>query len=699
MLVVGSRGDVQPFLVLALALNRCGHRVRLATHSLFRDFVQGHGVEFFDLGGDPMELMAYMVANPGLMPRFEAWRKGEVIRKRRMMSEIVHASWRACFESTRRSAEKKKAKEGKLWNEKRRAAETELQPFVADAIIANPPSLAHVHCAEKMGVPLHIFFTMPWSPTSQLPHPLATIKTSSQKPSRVNAISYLLVESLILQGLGSMINNFRTKVLRLDPIHPSRAPSLLHSGRIPHTYLWSESVLPRPKDWPSNIGVTGFLPLEGTLKYSPPENLRKFLASDPPPVYVGFGSIVVADPVAFLTIVVDAVRSTRKRLILATGWSGGKGAGLDLEGQPDILVLTAECPHDWLFPQVSCVVHHGGAGTTASGLRAGRPTVIVPFFGDQHFWGDCVCEAGAGPPPIPHKQMTSETLAAAVYFASRPDVANRANEIGLRIRSENSVEKALILSAVAAAVLARKQLINMDDLELHRKCDLDIAHGPYEPASGAAWAITELLFDSLRGMGEILAEKEIPKRPSRGKDAIVARASSEQTVGPPSDTAKKALKFPGTYFVDGSLRIGKAAVRAPGDFTLAMAYGAHDLPRFGLAAGCEGLFWGVADGISGLFVQPVAGLVKDGPVGMAKGAASGILGLPVKFFAAANAIVGYPLKGIDLAVSGAFATDGVAAIKLQTKIQGERELRSLAEQSKQLIVHRWQDFVIQRAQT
>jgi hypothetical protein len=159
MLVVGSRGDVQPFLVLAIALNRHGHRVRLATHSLFRDFIEAHGVEFFDLGGNPMELMAYMVANPGLMPRFEAWRKGEVLHKRRMMSEIVHASWRACFEPTKGLAEKAKTKQGKGWKETRRGKGRELQPFAADAIIANPPSMAHVHCAEKLGIPLHIFFT------------------------------------------------------------------------------------------------------------------------------------------------------------------------------------------------------------------------------------------------------------------------------------------------------------------------------------------------------------------------------------------------------------------------------------------------------------------------------------------------------------------------------------------------------------
>ena len=158
MLIVGSRGDVQPFLTLAQALRKDGHRVRIATHPHFHCFVEEHGLEFFDIGGNPAELMAYMVQNPGLTPSFAALRHGEVHRRRQSMGDMIHASWRACFEPGSRPREprfRSASKKGAKAPDKQR----DPMPFVADAIIANPPSLAHIHCAEKLGIPLHILFT------------------------------------------------------------------------------------------------------------------------------------------------------------------------------------------------------------------------------------------------------------------------------------------------------------------------------------------------------------------------------------------------------------------------------------------------------------------------------------------------------------------------------------------------------------
>ena len=158
MLVVGSRGDVQPFVALAQALMDDGHRLRLVTHPHFRSFVEAHNIEFFSTGGDPAELMAYMVQNPGLVPKFAALRRGEIQKRRRSMREMVHASWRACFEAGRVSSgtplERAIGKAAKS-----NAKITDPKPFIADMIIANPPSLAHIHCAEKLGLPLHVMFT------------------------------------------------------------------------------------------------------------------------------------------------------------------------------------------------------------------------------------------------------------------------------------------------------------------------------------------------------------------------------------------------------------------------------------------------------------------------------------------------------------------------------------------------------------
>jgi hypothetical protein len=150
--IVGSRGDVQPFIALGCELQKHGHRVRIATHDTFRDFVTKSGLEFYPIGGDPNELMAYMVKTPGLIPSMSTIAAGEISKKRKMVHEMLQGCWRSCISPDPDSVEQR--------------------PFVADAIIANPPSFAHVHCAQALGIPLHMMFTMPWTATKSFPHPL-----------------------------------------------------------------------------------------------------------------------------------------------------------------------------------------------------------------------------------------------------------------------------------------------------------------------------------------------------------------------------------------------------------------------------------------------------------------------------------------------------------------------------------------------
>lgn len=176
--VVGSRGDVQPFIALGNELQRHGHRVRLATHGVFESFVRESGLEFYSIGGDPSELMAYMVKNPGLIPQMKSVKDGDIQRKRVMVAEILRVCWRSCIEDD----------------------SVTQTPFVADAIIANPPSFAHIHCAQALGIPLHLMFTMPWTSTRSFPHPLANIKYSTTEPKMANYLSYGIVEWLTWQG-------------------------------------------------------------------------------------------------------------------------------------------------------------------------------------------------------------------------------------------------------------------------------------------------------------------------------------------------------------------------------------------------------------------------------------------------------------------------------------------------------------------
>ncbi|KAL6713865.1 hypothetical protein ACLMJK_008359 [Lecanora helva] len=537
--IVGSRGDVQPFAALGKVLKeKYHHRVRLATHGTFRDFVEENGLEFFNIGGDPAELMAFMVKNPGLMPGMDSLKSGDVGKRRRGMYEIVQGCWRSCIEvgdgtGIRASDDHL---DGRASLDSGIGMETDpgARPFVADAIIANPPSFAHIHCAEKLGIPLHLMFTMPWSPTQAFPHPLANVQSSNAESSITNFVSYALVEMMTWQGLGDVINRFREKSLNLEPVSLMWAPGMASRLRIPYTYCWSPALIPKPKDWGPHITISGFYFLASANSYTPAPDLAAFLASGPPPVYIGFGSIVVDDPNAMTKLIFEAVKKTGQRALVSKGWGG---FGADELGIPEGVFMLGNVPHDWLFKHVSCVVHHGGAGTTAAGIALSRPTVIVPFFGDQPFWGAMIAKAGAGPSPIPNKQLTAEKLAAAITQALEPTTQERAKELGARISSEKGTEvgaqsfhdklgtdelRCLVspsraavwrvkrttirLSAFAATVLANQGILEFNNLKLYRPREYDSEDGPWDPISGGASALLGTMGSLMMGFADFPVE-------------------------------------------------------------------------------------------------------------------------------------------------------------------------------------------------
>jgi hypothetical protein len=190
--IVGSRGDVQPFIPIAqLLVRKYGHRVRICTHPNFKDFVESNGIEFFSIGGDPEALMAYMVKNPGLLPSKESFKAGDPGKRRQEMSEIFQGVWRSCIE----------AGDGMTAVPVRAGNVEKMKDlFLVDAIIANPPSMAHIHCAEKLNVPLHMVFTMPWSPTKAFHHPLAAMSYGEAEQSTANYLSFMMMELLTWEG-------------------------------------------------------------------------------------------------------------------------------------------------------------------------------------------------------------------------------------------------------------------------------------------------------------------------------------------------------------------------------------------------------------------------------------------------------------------------------------------------------------------
>lgn len=583
--VVGSRGDVQPFVALGKVLkDTYGHRVRLATHPTFQDFVTENGLEFFSIGGDPAELMAFMVKNPGLMPGFDTLRSGDVGKRRKGIAEILKGTWRSCIESgnglgvdpVQQSVEEWMGIEDQLPENLRR-------PFVADAIIANPPAFGHLHCAEKLGIPLHMMFTMPWSPTQQFPHPLANIQASNADATITNYISYIMVDALTWQGLGDVINRFRKDTLRLDPISTIWGPAVLARLKIPFTYCWSPALIPKPRDWSQHISVAGFYFLNLASNYTPEPALAAFLDAGEPPVYIGFGSIVVDDPNAMTKMIFDAVKITGKRALVSKGWGG---LGADEMGVPEGVFMLGNCPHDWLFQKVSAVVHHGGAGTTAAGIAAGRPTVVVPFFGDQAFWGAMVSRAGAGPDPVPYKDLTAEKLAENITEALKPESLEKAQELCDKIKQEDGCQTGAqsfhqmlnyeelrcavipnkpavwrikrsqtILSARAATVLAQQGEINFADLKLHRAREYVPDEGPIDPVSGAASALIGTTTSVMMGVADM---------PIQTLKMLNIHPDSRSNKGKGKSTASGTETIPdAASSVGESSRVGRSLSRAP----------------------------------------------------------------------------------------------------------------------------------------
>ncbi|KAH7135162.1 UDP-glucose,sterol transferase [Dendryphion nanum] len=638
VIVIGSRGDIQPFLKIGKILKEdYGHRVRIATHPAFKKFVEEDSkLEFFSVGGDPSELMAFMVKNPGLIPSLDTIKEGEIGKRRAAMYDMFQGMWRACINST--------DDEGDEANLKMMGGK---HPFIADAIIANPPSFAPPHIAEKLGIPLHMMFTFPYTPTAKFPHPLANIKTSNVEMQYTNFMSYPLVEMMTWQGLGDLINRFRVKSLCLEEVSTLWAPGQLYRLKVPYTYMWSPGLVPKPKDWGPEINLSGFVFLDLASSFEPPDDLTKFLEAGEPPIYIGFGSIVVDDPDKFTEMIFKAVEMAGVRALVSKGW-GGFGS----DSTPDNIFMLENTPHDWLFPKVSAVVHHGGAGTTAIGLKCGIPTMIVPFFGDQPFWGDMVSKAKAGAHQcIPYKKLTAERLAEGIKECLTDEAKENVQKIADSIAKEgdgaiNAVQSFhrslplygkhnmrcqmlenrvanwtlkgtdLRLSALAAELLVEWKKIKWSELRLARHFEWNDFGGPGEPITGIWGVLVGTVEDVFTGVGLVplnmarsvkkrekyyekkwqlkKRQKHNQPRISPGNKKIKAKkddTNGEETNGRPKverqQSSLSKLSEPDEALAEefaheaghGFKKTGAAILKSPMYFSLAVTKGFHNAPR------------------------------------------------------------------------------------------------------------------------
>jgi UDP:flavonoid glycosyltransferase YjiC (YdhE family) len=785
VMVIGSRGDIQPFLKIGKSLQKYGHRVRIASHPTFRKFVEDEiGLEFFSIGGgtsqprehvadwpkltllDPAELMSFMVKNPGLIPSIETLKAGEVGRRRESMYEMFRGFWKSCVNATDDESDIEKLRT----MEKR-------PPFVADAIIANPPSMAHYHCAEKLNIPLHLVFTFPYSPTQAFPHPLANIKSSNVDQSYTNFMSYPLVDLMTWQGLGDLVNRFRVRDLGLEPVSTLWAPGQLTRLKVPTTYLWSPGLVPKPSDWGAEIDIAGYVFLDLASTYKPPKDLAKFMdrSDGRPLIYIGFGSISGIDnPTAFARMIFDAVEKAGVRAVISRGW-GGMGDGMD---KTDGIFLVDNIPHDWLFPQVDAVVHHGGAGTTAAGLRFGKPTMIVPFFGDQPFWANMVAKAGAGAKEaLPLKKLDVDKFAAAIRECLEPETKAKAEAISESIKqegdgAENTVDSfhhALVLegehsirccvfpdrtavwqirhtaarlSALAASLLVEHGEIQWSDLDLVKNREWNDFHGPGEPITGAGGVMVAAFREAYHGISSMhestkrdIKQFSTRRRVKNNKSAIqglvLPGRIAMATRGARLDEQKKEhaelarkvnlhgeaepaklVRTTSTVSTENSpvepiakdiaKGIGhstKAFATLPIDLWTSVALGFHNAPRLygdktvrpsphgidGFRSGAyvagKEFCLGFYDGITGLIRVPQHDVRAGGMSALPKGVARGLGGLVLKPVAGIVGLGAYSAKGAQNSLKRWVRDTGKTErwIRRARMAQGQREAQALPE--------------------
>jgi UDP:flavonoid glycosyltransferase YjiC (YdhE family) len=237
-----------------------------------------------------------------------------------------------------------------------------------------------------------------------------------------------------MRPLGKLMH----QILDLPPPSWRNPMGARHSPNDHYLMAHSEALVPRSPEWPANVDVTGFWFLDRTPDWQPPAALSQFIANGAPPIYVGFGSMIMKDPAATVATVLEAIQRTGCRAVISAGWGGLRPTDL-----PDTVFTIDAVPHDWLFPQMAAVVHHGGAGTTAAAARAGVPHVVVPFISDQFFWAEQLRRRGVAPAGVPHKKLTADKLTAALETALNDgQIRQRAVELGEKVRAEDGTGRA-----------------------------------------------------------------------------------------------------------------------------------------------------------------------------------------------------------------------------------------------------------------
>ncbi len=404
VIAIGSRGDVQPYVALGQGLKRSGHVVRIITHQNFEELVNSNKLEFWPIESNSQDI-AQSKEMQALIKKGNFLSIMSQMKKEAMLGAdaLAKTGMAACKD--------------------------------ADLIIAGIGGLfVGISLAEKFEIPLLQAYYIPFTPTSVFSSFLFP-KLRIPFAGSFNRFSYTIARQIIWQGFRSADKLTRQKVLGLSPASFWGPYRTTRFNQNPVLYGFSPSVIPKPYDWDDNKHVTGYWFLDQEADWSPSSDLQQFLESGTPPVFFGFGSMSNRKPEETADIILQALARTKQRAIMLSGWGGLYKAKL-----PETVFMLDTIPFSWLYPRVAAVVHHGGAGTTAESFKAGVPSIVTPFMGDQFFWGRRVFELGVGPEPILQKELTVDRLAHAIEkVLTDKKIRKNALELGVKIRAEDGV--------------------------------------------------------------------------------------------------------------------------------------------------------------------------------------------------------------------------------------------------------------------
>jgi sterol 3beta-glucosyltransferase len=402
IITTGSRGDVQPFIALALALMERGHAVTLVTNENFRAFVEDFGVAYLPIAGDTEKI----INSPEALKLLEG---GSIFK---FFYHIQKVSAETADQANRDM----------------------LQACANfDHLITSVLPLPVVYSiAEKYQKKLAVvFLSVPPVPTREFPFQVF----GARGHPWFNRLSYKLTGLAYLM-IRKKMNEFREQI-GLPPANVMKA--MLKSDMLAITAI-SQLLLPQPKDWPSNAHVTGFLFLPPSAREKPgqqeiPEGLEAWLAAGDTPVYMGFGSIPIPDQAKLIRALQGLL--TQKKVIFAAGWST-----LDnLPTHPNLFV-TKYVNHDWLLPKCTAAIIHGGIGTIAAVLRSGRPLIVVSILADQPINGQMIQQKGLGF-HIPFKQLSPQKLLQAVHAADNPRITENCKTAAAFLKAEEATGNAI----------------------------------------------------------------------------------------------------------------------------------------------------------------------------------------------------------------------------------------------------------------